>query len=610
MTYKPSLHSRLRFLKRWFALGLALLLACGITLALAQPSPAQFSLPDGFGQRDGSALPKDVVRFGDLEAAPVRSPLDNSTLFTIASPTVYDRSKAAAGTPVEQRAKQIEDRLNLAITYRTMDLKTLVVAVARLNNVTVIDVRDDKYPRPLTLVSVTAKDADFNGKPIDALAAEWRDILNTEIRKGIKQYSSDAIVSTLGQSLRALCWMVVATLAVALLKRGIGHRQRVLRQHKRDLDPAPAQEALIDPQQTVPKQADTERLIQQRTHFLEGLKHTLNLDRRLGLWSFLQWLLFWLLVLMWYIGVFKLANQLPGLSAISGYVLSKPLELLAVWFFTGLAIRLSRRTIDRFKATWQSHDFSSLIDMGDAQRRKLRISTIAGAAKGLATVLIATTGLLAALGRLGIPTGSVLAIGGLLGLAISFGSQSLVKDLVNGFLILAEDQYAIGDVIDLGDTTGLVENLNLRVTQLRSGDGELVTLPNSAIVQVKNLTRSWSRVNFSIDVAYHTDPAKALRVLREVAQGLYDDPQWQDKMLVAPDVLGIDSVSHRGMTITTWIQTAPAQQWAVGREFRFRVREALEKNDIEIGTPRQTYALEASAVEVNGHSRERSNQES
>jgi small conductance mechanosensitive channel len=91
-------------------------------------------------------------------------------------------------------------------------------------------------------------------------------------------------------------------------------------------------------------------------------------------------------------------------------------------------------------------------------------------------------------------------------LAISFGSQSLVKDLVNGFLILAEDQFAIGDVIDVGSAAGLVENLNLRVTQLRSSDGELVTIPNSAITQVKNLTRSWSRVAFSIDVAYQTDP--------------------------------------------------------------------------------------------------------
>jgi small-conductance mechanosensitive channel len=163
---------------------------------------------------------------------------------------------------------------------------------------------------------------------------------------------------------------------------------------------------------------------------------------------------------------------------------------------------------------------------------------------------------------------------------------------------LAEDQFAIGDVIDTGSAAGLVENLNLRVTQLRSGDGELVTIPNSGITQVRNLTRSWSRVNFSIDVAYHTAPEKALAVLKEVARSFYDDPAWQDKMLVPPDVLGIDGISHQGITITTWIQTAPAQQWAVGREFRFRVCQALAEQGIEIGTP--TYALAAGEDLGNG----------
>jgi small conductance mechanosensitive channel len=190
----------------------------------------------------------------------------------------------------------------------------------------------------------------------------------------------------------------------------------------------------------------------------------------------------------------------------------------------------------------------------------------------------------------------VLAIGGLLGLAVSFGSQSLVKDLVNGVLILAEDQYAIGDVIDLGRASGLVENLGLRITQLRSADGELITIPNSAITEVKNLTRSWSRVNFRIDVAYQADPEKALSILREVVQGLYDDPAWHGKIPAPPEVLGIDSLSHSGMTITTWIQTVPLEQWSVGREFRLRVRKALEANGIEIGTPRQTYVLGSSQI--------------
>lgn len=183
-----------------------------------------------------------------------------------------------------------------------------------------------------------------------------------------------------------------------------------------------------------------------------------------------------------------------------------------------------------------------------------------------------------------------------MGLAISFGAQSLVKDLVNGCLILAEDQYAMGDVIDLGNVTGQVENLNLRVTQLRSPDGELITVPNSAITTVKNLTRDWSRVNFSLDVAYQSDPQRAIAILREVALALYEDPTWQSQILSPPEVLGIDHLAHSGITLTIWIRTTPGQQWAVGREFRLRVHQALEANGIDIGAPMQTYAAESRPV--------------
>lgn len=338
-------------------------------------------------------------------------------------------------------------------------------------------------------------------------------------------------------------------------------------------------------------------MAQQREAYLQGLDEVVSLDRRLSLLSFMQWLLFWSLVLIWYFGLYQLARQFPVLEQYSRGVLEIPIQLLIIWFFTGFAIRISRRLIDRFTSVQDGGSLAGVLASGDSKRLQLRASTIAGAAKGFATILIVGFGILLALGVLGLPTGSVLAIGGIFGLAISFGSQNLVKDLVNGLLILAEDQFAIGDVVDTGTAAGLVENLNLRVTQLRSVDGELITIPNSNITQIKNLTRSWSRVAFSISVAYETDPDKALRVLTDVAHGLYTDPDWQDKIVAEPAVLGIDSVSSTGITITTWIQTEPAQQWAVGREFRLRVRRALAEAGIDIGTPRQTYRLEPPRAE-------------
>lgn len=142
------------------------------------------------------------------------------------------------------------------------------------------------------------------------------------------------------------------------------------------------------------------------------------------------------------------------------------MNLLRILFVTGLAIRISRRLIDYFSADREGSDIGDFLTMGGDQRRRIRVSIIAEAVKGLVTVLIILTAFLAALSALGLPTASVVAIGSLAGLAITFGSQNLVKDLVNGFFILAEDQYAIGDVINVGKAAGLVENLNMRVTQL------------------------------------------------------------------------------------------------------------------------------------------------
>ncbi len=128
-----------------------------------------------------------------------------------------------------------------------------------------------------------------------------------------------------------------------------------------------------------------------------------------------------------------------------------------------------------------------------------------------------------------------------------------------------------------------MENLNLRVTQLRNGEGQLITIPNSNITDVSNLTRLWSRVDFSIVVAYENDPKQVLGVLRQVSKQLYSEPEWRDRLLETPEVLGIDDLSHTGMLVRVWLKTAPMQQWSVGREFRLRVRQAFEANHIQIG---------------------------
>lgn len=571
---------------------LAFAIALGITLSPGRPVQAQLPLPEGFGQSENVGPPSEVTRYGNLETIAVKSPLSFTELFTIASPTIYDRSPEAllGKQTAEQRAAEVRARL-LLLLKRPMDAETLVFDVSQLNNVKIIRAWDAQFPEPLVLMSVTELDSQFNGLPVDQLAEQWQEVLEQELRTGLKE-----LPQVQQRSIHILLGLGGLTALIVFLKYGLFRRQKQLHRQKRALKATPVSPQVASPVEPQPALSSEEAIAQTRTHLLQRLAHLFSLDRQLGLLDFMQWLLFWLMILAWYGGGFWMAIVSPYLLENQFGFLEVLLGLLGIWFFTGLYIRLSRWLIDRLAHQWKHSNSTDFIRLGDAQRHQLRISTIAGATKGLVTVVWLIVGGLWALDEMGVPTASTVAILGLLALAVSFGSRRLVEDLVNGFLILAEDQFAIGDTIDLGTVSGLVENLNLRVTQLRNSSGEMITIPNSKISEVRNLTREWSRVDFSIDVAYQTDPDRALAVMQEVSQGLYNDPAWHDQMVSEPKVLGIDSVSHSGMTITTWIETKPGQQWAIGREFRLRVRRALQENGIEIGIPQQTYALESSTA--------------
>lgn len=558
-----------------FALGLVLAL-----VALA-PALAQINFGENLTGGNGRTIPDGVNRFGEIEVTEVTSPIDGEVLFKIASPTVLDRRQVAEGQhPVEQRAREIQARVELAAVERQMDGDSLRVEKATLNNVMVITARDDKHSRPLVLASVTNADANYYGLPVEEVAETWRKGLEKEIRDFSYRLRPENLARSLWRFLRILLVMAVGTALILLIKNRIRRRQQVLQtrldtclESLRQSDATPAEEGSEG----------------RNDNLNETTLKTVRLRRRLGLWGLWQWLFFWMLLVLLYGGTYLLLSQLPGQATLTRSLVDVPLKLLTVWFCATLAIRFSIRLLDRFEARWLDRQASRGGDGSQSKRLRLRFSTILDAGRGLLVVVISVAGLLSVLGVLGVPSSSILAISGLLGLAISFGAQNLVRDLVNGFLILAEDQFAIGDVINVGGYSGAVERLNLRVTQLRSADGEFITLPNSTISQVKNLTRNWSRVNVSVDVDVDSDPDLALAVTRRTGEQLQQDPDWGGLIVAPPAVLGIDAIGHGGMRVTTWIDTAPGQHWAVSREFRLRLLRDLHQAGIRLGSPRQTY---------------------
>ena len=236
-----------------------------------------------------------------------------------------------------------------------------------------------------------------------------------------------------------------------------------------------------------------------------------------------------------------------------------------------------------------------------SERLQLRVSTISGVAKSIVTFLWLGVGILLGLTALGIDIIPLLAGVSLIGVALSLASQSLIKDAINGFLIIMEDQYALGDVLTVGDVGRLVENLNLRITQVRDAEGRLITIPNSEVKIVANLSSRWSRADLNIPVAYQTDIDQALKLIETVGLDMDKDAVWEHQIIEPPDVLGIENFGERGLIIRVWIKTQPLKQWVVAREYRRRLKVAFDKAGISIPIPQQSVWLNSINNSVNSH---------
>lgn len=189
------------------------------------------------------------------------------------------------------------------------------------------------------------------------------------------------------------------------------------------------------------------------------------------------------------------------------------------------------------------------------------------------------------LAELGINIGPALASLGILGLAVSFGAQSLIKDLINGLFILLENQFGIGDVVRVGGIAGLVEEVNLRRTILRDLDGVVHYIPNSEIGIASNFTKEYSRVNMNISVGYGEDLDRVINVINRVCEQMAHEDAWKEKIIKTPQVLRVDALGDSGIEIKILGDTKPIMQWEIMGELRKRIKQEFDKEGIEIPWP-------------------------
>ncbi|MEO1065228.1 MAG: mechanosensitive ion channel family protein [Actinomycetota bacterium] len=295
----------------------------------------------------------------------------------------------------------------------------------------------------------------------------------------------------------------------------------------------------------------------------------------------------------------------------SDWLVSGPVVALVVLVGAWVLHRLVRRLIDRTveEMIEERHrrvaEAAAAVDRADERpvhrramqvlraeqasdaRMEQRAQTIGTILRSLSAIVIFVLAGAIALGELGINLAPLIAGAGIAGIAIGFGAQTIVRDFLAGLFILVEDQYGVGDVVDVGEATGVIEEVQLRITKLRSVDGTLWYVPNGEIHRVANLSHVWSRAVMDIEVAYDTDLDRAGEIIKATADELWRDDLDSATIIGEPELWGVEAFGANSIVIRLVARTEPGEQWAVSRELRRRLKVAFDEAEIEIPFPQR-----------------------
>jgi small-conductance mechanosensitive channel len=306
--------------------------------------------------------------------------------------------------------------------------------------------------------------------------------------------------------------------------------------------------------------------------------------------------------------VYDHTGQNEALAELTDWFLYKPVQILLVVVAAIVLIRIARRWVRRVvqRILVPKSDASAQlgrlgIDLPTSlaappdPRREARASSASVVLTGTIVMSIWVIAGLMILGIIGIQLAPLLAGAGVAGIALGFGAQSLVQDCIAGLFMLIEDQFGIGDIVDLGEATGMVEEVSLRTTVLRSVDGTVWHVPNGVVRRVGNLSQVWSVAVIDVDVAYDTDIEQARRLLQQAAIEVCEREEIAPQIVEPPTVLGVEALAADGVTLRLTVKVKPGTQWPLQRMLREHVKSVFDQASIEIPFPQRTVWMKADA---------------
>jgi small-conductance mechanosensitive channel len=292
------------------------------------------------------------------------------------------------------------------------------------------------------------------------------------------------------------------------------------------------------------------------------------------------------------------------LALVSDWLIGKPLAILGLILLAVIARWLLHRLIDRVtdraaEGVLPTHITRRRLGRSkeeavvtgpatpNAARRVQRAKAMGSLLKNTVTAVLMAMVAIMAISELGYEVAPLIASAGILGIALGFGAQSLVGDYLAGIFMIFEDQYGVGDVVDVGEATGTVEAVSLRVTRLRDVDGTVWYVRNGEIMRVGNMSQNWARTVLDIPVSFSEDLHRVRGILQDVAHGLWEDEDFKDVIIEEPEVWGVERWDPDGVVVRVTLKTAPLEQWEVAREMRQRIKTRFDYEGIEIPLPQR-----------------------
>jgi len=508
------------------------------------------------------AIPSNVAvqQQGNIEYAYVT--LDGEQLFPVTANTTPDQSKAGV-SPVQQRIRSIEPTLH-RIVEQDFDPQDLYITVAALDRQTVILASNPIQNTKEVILTVTDLDAQLAGKPISTLANDWSDIIHRALLQGWTARRPNARQRQFFQVMMIALVIVIASLVFYGVHRWIYNLFDRRRQHLLES----AEEQL-----TFALQANA-------TELNQDFKQIQALKQRQMLNVALRRLLRLAQLLVWSGGIAWILGTIPETRSLGKSLVTFLIKLFIILLTMFVVAQICRILVNqRLRILVEE----SSVNPEEMQRMVLRAPTVASVMNELIQFVVGSVAIVLLIDWEQIPIASIWTGAGLLSVAFSLVFQNLLRDWLNGFLIIFGDHYAVGDTVKIADVTGLVESMSLRTTRIRGVGGSLNSIPHGQITTVHNLTKDWSRVDFNVTIASETNIVYAIEVMKKVADDMVNDPAWRSEILEPVSSIGLDRITTAGTKVSMSIRTKRSKQWAVEKELRYRLKLAFDQAGIHVG---------------------------